>query len=154
MSDAEEKGVRLIDCRNAVQRLMQIGEADMLGKAIERRFSQPRQMAMALSREFTEASLAKIGRHFRRDHATVIHAIRRVAAAESTDPKFKALMDRLRSVLRSPKRSSASLDPRHKAAHGADGHRDKKNARGSDAASPRPGAFRHPISFRRPEGHS
>jgi hypothetical protein len=145
---------------------MQVSEADLLGGAIEQRCSKPRQMAMAMAREFTGASLAKIGGHFRRDHTTVLHAIRRVAAAENADPNFKAAMDKARSALRAQKPSSPELkecgpthrksglrgfrstasNPRHDAAHGADGHRDKKNARGSDAASPRPGAFRHPLS--------
>ena len=141
MRKLRETGVRLIDCRRAVQRVMQVSEAELLGDAIERRCSQPRQMAMALAREFTEASLAKIGMHFGRDHTTVLHAVQRIAAAERKDPAFKAAMNSLRCAL-----NSARSNPRHDAAHGADGHRDKKNARGSDAASPRPGAFRHPPS--------
>lgn len=168
MGERENK-IRLADCRSAVQHLMDLSEAEMLGKAIERRCSRPRQMAMALAREFTNASLAKIGAHFGRDRSTVIHAIRRVAAAEIADQKFRVAMDSARRILNASAQKSNSRDlikaaertnrrraravsaapsnPRHKAAHGADGHRDNKNARGSDAASPRPGAFRHPLPF-------
>lgn len=43
------------------------------------RYSHPRQVAMALARELTTASLPQIGKQFgRRDHTTVLNAIRAV----------------------------------------------------------------------------
>ena len=163
-----EDRIRLADCRIAIQHLMEVSEAEMLGRALERRCSRPRQMAMALAREFTDASLAKIGAHFGRDHSTVLYAIRRVAAAESTDPKFKAAMDSVRRILNAAAQkgdtpglvapqvrtnkhrvrnagAAAVSNSRHGPTHGANGHRGNKNARASDAASPRPCAFRHSL---------
>lgn len=53
---------------------------DLKGANRKRRFSWPRQVAM--TRIYREAglSLLEIGRMFRRDHTTVIHAIRAVDA--------------------------------------------------------------------------
>lgn len=57
----------------------------------KREWAWPRQAAMALCiRLVPEASLPKIGRQFgKRDHTTVMHAVRAVAAR--TDEKFLAL---------------------------------------------------------------
>lgn len=44
--------------------------------------SHPRQVAMYLARKMVGASLKTIGRHFDRDHTTVMHAIRAVGANE------------------------------------------------------------------------
>jgi len=47
---------------------------------------RPRQMAMALCREFTGASYPKIAKAFsKRDHTTVYHAVRTMRALELED---------------------------------------------------------------------
>jgi len=49
----------------------------------------PRQIAMYLSRELTDASLPKIGEEFGgRDHTTVIHACEKIADDIKSDPTF------------------------------------------------------------------
>ena len=52
------------------------------------RFSHPRQVAMYLTSHLTHRSLPDIGLRFRRDHTTVIHAIRTVKAKMETDPEL------------------------------------------------------------------
>jgi hypothetical protein len=52
---------------------------ELLGRDRRRRYSRPRQVAMALSRELTNHSYLRIARNFGRDHSTVIHAIQKVA---------------------------------------------------------------------------
>ena len=45
----------------------------------------PRQVAMYLCRELTDASLPEIGRHFGgRDHTTVLHSCAKIARMEET----------------------------------------------------------------------
>lgn len=53
--------------------------ADLRGPRRMRRIAHPRQIAMALARELTGASLPEIGRQFGRDHTTVLHGCRNVA---------------------------------------------------------------------------
>ncbi|MFZ5823779.1 MAG: chromosomal replication initiator protein DnaA [Bacillota bacterium] len=54
-----------------------------------RSVAYPRQIAMYLSRELTDASLPKIGEEFGgRDHTTVIHACEKIADDIRNDPTF------------------------------------------------------------------
>jgi chromosomal replication initiator protein len=65
-----------------------------------RRVARPRQVAMYLSRELTMRSLPEIGRRFGgRDHTTVLHACRRIAALCQEDPVFRQEVDFLKQVL-------------------------------------------------------
>jgi len=65
-----------------------------------RRIARPRQVAMYLARELTMRSLPEIGKRFGgRDHTTVLHACRRIAALCNDDPMFKQEVDFLRQVL-------------------------------------------------------
>jgi chromosomal replication initiator protein len=65
-----------------------------------RRIARPRQVAMYLAREITSRSLPEIGKRFGgRDHTTVLHACRRIAALCEEDPLFKQEVDFLKSVL-------------------------------------------------------
>ncbi|HEY1614725.1 MAG TPA: chromosomal replication initiator protein DnaA [Rhizomicrobium sp.] len=65
-----------------------------------RRVARPRQVAMFLAREITARSLPEIGRRFGgRDHTTVLHACRRIAALCNEDPAFKQEVDFLKQVL-------------------------------------------------------
>ena len=53
---------------------------EMVGDKRTRRIVRPRQVAMYLSRELTDASLPAIGRSFGdRDHTTVMYAVQKVA---------------------------------------------------------------------------
>ncbi|HEV2562871.1 MAG TPA: chromosomal replication initiator protein DnaA [Rhizomicrobium sp.] len=65
-----------------------------------RRVARPRQVAMYLARELTMRSLPEIGKRFGgRDHTTVLHACRRIAALCAEDPLFKQEVDFLKQVL-------------------------------------------------------
>lgn len=75
---------------------------DLQGKKRHRSIAIPRQICMALARQFTRLSLEEIGGHFgNRDHTTVMHAIRAVDTRRRKDDQFdaniKVLEDRLRS---------------------------------------------------------
>ncbi len=60
----------------------------------------PRQVAMYLARELTDASLPRIGDEFGgRDHTTVMHACDRVKTALAQDPQFAARLKKLVDTL-------------------------------------------------------
>src|SRR3954469_11628386 len=58
-----------------------------------------RQIAMYLARELTDVSLPEIGRGFGRDHSTVLHAHKRIAADVAAGGPPPATVDRLRASL-------------------------------------------------------
>ncbi|HTQ14772.1 MAG TPA: chromosomal replication initiator protein DnaA [Rhizomicrobium sp.] len=65
-----------------------------------RRIARPRQVAMYLARELTMRSLPEIGKRFGgRDHTTVLHACRRIAALCQESQEFKEEVEFLRTVL-------------------------------------------------------
>ena len=56
-----------------------ISMADLLSMKKKRSFSYPRQLAMYLSRKFSDLSFKEIGKEFGdRDHSTVLHAVKRI----------------------------------------------------------------------------
>lgn len=68
-----------------------------------RSVAYPRQIAMYLSRELTDASLPKIGEEFGgRDHTTVLHACDKIADDIKNDPTFsrtiEVLIGKIRAV--------------------------------------------------------
>lgn len=62
--------------------------ADLLSKRRSRSIARPRQVAMALAKELTNHSLPEIGDAFGgRDHTTVLHGCRRIAALRETEKR-------------------------------------------------------------------
>lgn len=65
-----------------------------------RKGAEARQVAMFLAREMLDLTLAEIGRQFGgRDHSTVLHAVRRVAAAIETPGVLALRVETLRAGL-------------------------------------------------------
>ena len=76
-----EEGVLSIELiQGEVCRYYQVTLDELTGDKRTRRIVGPRQVAMYLSRELTDASLPAIGRAFGgRDHTTVMYAVQKVA---------------------------------------------------------------------------
>jgi chromosomal replication initiation ATPase DnaA len=64
-----------------------------------RQIAHPRQVAMFLANELTQHSLAEIGRRFRRDHTTVMYAIKAVRQRMTFDPQTEFDVEALRERL-------------------------------------------------------
>lgn len=72
--------------------------SDLKGKRRTQEISMPRHVAMALAREYTDASLPAIGEAFGgRDHATVLYACQKVRDSEQQGGKVKGFLDSLRN---------------------------------------------------------
>ncbi len=68
---------------------------DMQSRSRKKMLTFPRQVAMYLSRKFTDESLADIGRVFNRDHSTVLHSIKVVTSLTARDTSIGAQLDLL-----------------------------------------------------------
>ncbi|MDO8730539.1 MAG: helix-turn-helix domain-containing protein [Candidatus Omnitrophota bacterium] len=78
-----------------------VSQSDFKGKRRSKEISFPRQVAMALCRELTDASLPAIGEAFGgRDHATVLYACRKMKEEESRGGKIKDIFGSLREGFR------------------------------------------------------
>jgi chromosomal replication initiator protein len=76
--------------------------SEMYSKKRSRNVARPRQIAMALAKELTPLSLPDIGEAFGgRDHTTVLHACRKIAALRSTSSDVTHDVNALLKVLRS-----------------------------------------------------
>ena len=75
-------------------------ERELRGPRRHRHVTIPRQIAMYLIRELTDASLPAIGELFGgRDHTTVINALKRIEQLRAADPALRHRMDTLRKRL-------------------------------------------------------
>jgi chromosomal replication initiator protein len=72
----------------------------MRSKVRTARIAFPRQIAIYLARELTQASLAQIGQRFGgRDHTTVIHACQKISDLVERDVSLRSTINQLRKEL-------------------------------------------------------
>ncbi|WP_059105095.1 chromosomal replication initiator protein DnaA [Shouchella shacheensis] len=99
--NAMPKTLTIVDIQKMVGHYYQVKLEDFKAKKRTKSVAFPRQIAMYLSREMTDASLPKIGSEFGgRDHTTVIHAHEKISKLLSTDQdlqqKVQAMTEQLR----------------------------------------------------------
>ena len=73
-----------------------VGVAEMTSPDRRKRLIEPRWMAVHLARVMTHATTTDIGRAFKRDHSTIVHALHNVDRQLRTDPAKEKVMRRLR----------------------------------------------------------
>ena len=96
----QDKQVTLDSIQKTTAEYFKIRVADLLSKRRSRSVARPRQIAMALAKEFTNHSLPEIGDAFGgRDHTTVIHACRKIAELQQQDQKIEEDYKNLSSIL-------------------------------------------------------
>lgn len=74
--------------------------SDFTGDRRGQKYAFPRVIAMWLCVELLPASLPVIGRAFRRDHTTVMHACKRIRALRLDNPEVRYLTDHLLDAMR------------------------------------------------------
>jgi chromosomal replication initiator protein len=77
-SDSEPPSIPAI--QDAVCAVLGLSRDELLSPSRSARVTRARHLAMYLARDLSGQSLAQIARAFRRDHSTVLHAVRRVAS--------------------------------------------------------------------------
>ena len=90
MLDEEASGAVSIErIQKVVAEYYDVRLADMTSKARPANIAFPRQVAMYLARRLTDCSSPVIGEQFRRNHATVLHAVTSVAARLEKEAEFR-----------------------------------------------------------------
>jgi chromosomal replication initiator protein len=81
----QNRQISVENIQKTVADYYKIKVADMYSKKRPASIARPRQIAMYLAKELTQKSLPEIGELFGgRDHTTVLHAVRKIAASASS----------------------------------------------------------------------
>jgi chromosomal replication initiator protein len=97
----QSRQVSIDNIQKTVADYYKIKVSEMYSKKRSRNIARPRQVAMALAKELTHLSLPDIGEAFGgRDHTTVLHACRKIAALKTTSHEITRDFDSLLKVLR------------------------------------------------------
>ena len=98
----QNRQISVENIQKTVADYYKIRVTDMHSKKRTRAVARPRQVAMALAKELTQLSLPEIGSNFGgRDHTTVLHACRTIAALRDSHPEINHDVNFLLQVLRS-----------------------------------------------------
>lgn len=96
----KNRGLQISKIQEVVANYFQTSTAELKGKKRVRQIVVPRQIAMYLSRELTDASLPKIGQEFGgKDHTTVMHAYDKIDKQMKVDSDIKTAIFDLKQIL-------------------------------------------------------
>ncbi|MFO0775188.1 MAG: chromosomal replication initiator protein DnaA [Nitrospiraceae bacterium] len=96
----KKKIVSMDDIQDAVSGRFHVKVSDLKSRRRSKTLVQPRQLAMFLCRELTDASFPEIGRQFGgKDHTTIMHACKQVAKAVETDTALRATVNSLKEQI-------------------------------------------------------
>ena len=96
----KNRGLQISKIQEVVANYYQTSTEELKGKNRVRQIVVPRQIAMYLSRELTDASLPKIGQEFGgKDHTTVMHACDKIQQQIKTDSEIKSAIYDLKQML-------------------------------------------------------
>ena len=96
---ASREGITLDSIKKLVCKYYNVTLTDLLSRSRRQAIVRPRQVAMYLSRQYTDHSLQTIGKSFNRYHATTLHALKTVEKGVKENGPFQKhvafLSDRL-----------------------------------------------------------
>lgn len=96
----KKKILTMDDIEEAVAAKFHVKISELKSRRRSKTLVHPRQIAMYLCRELTDASFPEIGRHFGgKDHTTIIHACKRITKAKETDSTLHATLESLKSQI-------------------------------------------------------
>lgn len=97
----QNRQVSIENIQKTVADYYKIKVAEMYSKKRNRAIARPRQVAMALAKEFTQLSLPDIGEAFGgRDHTTVLHACRKIEELKESDGGINRDLIMLQQILK------------------------------------------------------
>lgn len=97
---SNERIITIEDIQRKVAERYNIKISDMSSPRRLRSVARPRQIAMYLAKTLTPKSLADIGKKFgKKDHTTVMHAIKKVEEISVSDLEFREEVDLLTRIL-------------------------------------------------------
>ena len=96
----KKKVIAMDDIQEAVATRFHVKIAELKSRRRSKTLVHPRQIAMHLCRELTDASFPEIGRQFGgKDHTTIIHACKQIAKAKEADAALTATLESLKNQI-------------------------------------------------------
>jgi chromosomal replication initiator protein len=96
----QDRRVTIDSIQKAVAERFQVKQSQLKEKSNTKKVVYPRQVAMYLVKELTDASLPEIGRAFGgKHHTTVIHSVNKIEQARHIDPELNRLLHSLMDSL-------------------------------------------------------
>ena len=96
----KKKIVSIEDIQEVVGAKYHVKIGELKSRRRSKTLVHPRQIAMYLCRELTDASFPEIGRHFGgKDHTTIIHACRQIAKAKEADSTLQTTLEGLKEQI-------------------------------------------------------
>jgi chromosomal replication initiator protein len=96
LGPVREGPVSFDEIARAVESSFRIPKSDVRSRKRTRNVLRPRQAAMFVAKHATDHSLAEIGAYFGgRDHATVVHAEKRIRAELARDPELRRRIEQV-----------------------------------------------------------
>ena len=80
--------VTIQDIKNLVGKYFKVTPEEMISKSRKRNHLYPRNLAIYLSKQFTNQTLAAIGRAFNRDYSSILHAVNTVEKSLKKDAQL------------------------------------------------------------------
>ena len=91
-----DKKITIKDIQLEVSKYYNLQFHELCSKNRSRYISKPRQIAMFLSKQLTDASYPEIGKLFGgKDHATIIHGVKKIKVSSENDRKVKQDLDNI-----------------------------------------------------------
>jgi chromosomal replication initiator protein len=98
--DAQSRKVTIETIQKAVAEQFGLRVAEIKAKDNSRSVVYPRQIAMYLAKQLTEASLPEIGRQFGgKHHTTVMHSVEKIEHSRKTDKDLNRVLNKLTEIL-------------------------------------------------------
>ncbi|MGQ0810157.1 MAG: chromosomal replication initiator protein DnaA [Nitrospiraceae bacterium] len=96
----KKKIVVMDDVQDAVSERFHVKVSELKSRRRSKTLVYPRQIAMYLCRELTDASFPEIGRHFgNKDHTTIMHACKQITKARETDSVLSSTVESLKTQI-------------------------------------------------------
>ena len=91
--------ITISDIQRRCEQYFNVSHGEMLGSQRPRHISNARQVAMYLSRNLTQASYPDIGKAFKKDHSSVVHACNNIEKKRQNDRDFANEIERIADLI-------------------------------------------------------
>ncbi len=100
LNENKNNNLSIESINKCVCQYFKISLTELNSKSRERKYSEPRQIAMYLTRKYTKKTLPEIAFAFGgKDHSTVIHAIKKIEKELITSPTLKKYVEDIQQML-------------------------------------------------------